>query len=92
VEFMLYKDAPAPDKRGSAHHLSLEVPDVNISIAALNKNPYRQQYARKIEIRTGINRKHQVNLFDPDGTRTELMEPGTVDGKPAASSNAPPPS
>jgi catechol 2,3-dioxygenase-like lactoylglutathione lyase family enzyme len=92
LEFMLYKNAPAPDKRGSAHHLSLEVPDVNISIAALNKNPYRQQYARKIEIRTGINRKHQVNLFDPDGTRTELMEPGTVDGKPAGSSNAPPPS
>lgn len=91
VEFMLYKETPAVDKRGSAHHLSLEVPDANASVAALDKNAYRQQYTRKIEIRTGVNRKHQVNLFDPDGTRTELMEPGTVDGKPAKSSDAPPP-
>jgi lactoylglutathione lyase len=32
-----------------------------------------------------------MNLFDPDGTRIELMEPGTVDGAPAPSSIAPPP-
>ena len=32
-------------------------------------------YTRPVEIRTGINRKRQVNLFDPDGTRVELMEP-----------------
>jgi hypothetical protein len=28
--------------------------------------------------------------YDPDGTRVELMEPGTVDGQPAPSSAAPP--
>jgi len=44
-----------------------------------------------MEIRTGTNRKRQMNLFDPDGTRTELMEPRTVDGKPAVSSTAPAP-
>jgi lactoylglutathione lyase len=33
----------------------------------------------------------EVNLFDPDGTRVELMEPNTIDGKPAPSSTAPPP-
>ena len=31
------------------------------------------------------------NLFDADGTRTEVMEPITVDGVPAKSSDAPPP-
>jgi lactoylglutathione lyase len=44
-----------------------------------------------MEIQIGINRKRQLNLYDPDGTRVELMEPQTVDGKPAPPSTAPPP-
>jgi hypothetical protein len=28
--------------------------------------------------RIGRNNRWQLNLFDPDGTRTELMEPFTV--------------
>lgn len=91
VEFMLYKETPEVEKRGSAHHLALEVPDASRSVAELNAKPYRSQYTRPIEIRAGINRRRQVNLFDPDGTRTELMEPRTVDGVPPKSSTAPPP-
>jgi lactoylglutathione lyase len=91
IEFMLYKDPPAETARGSAHHLCLEVPDVSATLAALNANPYRKQYAHPLEIRTGTNRKRQMNLFDPDGTRTEVMEPVTVDGKPTPPSTAPPP-
>ena len=79
VEFMLFKEPPAADKRGTSHHLALEVPDAAASVAKLSAKPYRSKYSRQIEIRTGINRKRQVNLFDPDGTRTELMEPHTVD-------------
>jgi catechol 2,3-dioxygenase-like lactoylglutathione lyase family enzyme len=89
LEFMLYKDAPAPTKRGSAHHLCLAVPDAAATLAALNASSYRKQYDRPLEIRTGTNRKRQLNIFDPDGTRTEVMEPVTVDGKPAPSSKAP---
>jgi catechol 2,3-dioxygenase-like lactoylglutathione lyase family enzyme len=91
IEFMLYDELPAPDKRGSQHHICLEVPNMAESLAVLEKNPYRAQYTRPMEIRTGTNHKRQLNLFDPDGTRIELMEPITVDGKPAASSTAPPP-
>jgi len=91
VEFMLYKDAPAADKRGTAHHLALEVPDVDAAVKTLQARAPRAGYAKPIEAKTGINRKRQANLFDPDGTRTELMEPKTVGGKPAPSSNAPPP-
>jgi catechol 2,3-dioxygenase-like lactoylglutathione lyase family enzyme len=91
IEFMLYKAAPAPDRRGTAHHLCLVVPSVAASVAALEAKPYRREYSRAIEQKVGVNRKRQANLFDPDGTRTELMEPVTVDGKPAASSTAPPP-
>ena len=50
------------------------------------------EYQRALEVRTGINRKRQLNLYDPDGTRVELMEPNTIDGVPTPSSQAPPPS
>jgi lactoylglutathione lyase len=89
VEFMLHTEQPAPDKRGSQHHICLEVLDIDKALARLEANPYRKQYSRPLEIRTGVNRRRQLNLFDPDGTRIELMEPRTVDGQPALSSTAP---
>jgi lactoylglutathione lyase len=39
----------------------------------------------------GKNGKRQVNLYDPDGTRVELMEAHPADGKPVPPSTAPPP-
>jgi catechol 2,3-dioxygenase-like lactoylglutathione lyase family enzyme len=91
IEFMLYDQIPAPTARGSQHHICLEVSDLDKSLADLQQRPAAKAYTRPMEIRTGINRKRQLNLFDPDGTRSELMESKTVDGKPAASSQAPPP-
>jgi len=91
IEFMLYKDPPAPTERGGAHHLCLQVPDVDAAVAKLKANPYYKEYRRPIEIHLGVNRKRQANLFDPDGTRTEVMEPNTIDGKPTPPSTAPPP-
>jgi catechol 2,3-dioxygenase-like lactoylglutathione lyase family enzyme len=77
VEFMLHGQIPAPENRGSAHHACLLVPNMQKAVDSLDK----QRYAREITIRTGTNRKRQSNLFDPDGTRFELMEPDTIDGK-----------
>ena len=91
IELMLAKEAAAPDKRGTAHHLCLEVPNVAAAVAVLEAKQYRKQYTRTIEPKTGVNRKRQANLFDPDGTRTEIMEPVTIDGKATPSSTAPPP-
>jgi lactoylglutathione lyase len=91
IEFMLYDELPPPDRRGSAHHICLVVPDAGKALAAFDARPLRSSYTRPVEIRTGINRKRQINLFDPDGTRVELMEPATIDGKPAPSSTLPPP-
>jgi catechol 2,3-dioxygenase-like lactoylglutathione lyase family enzyme len=91
LEFMLYDETPTPERRGSAHHLCLVVPNAEKAVAALDARPARADYPRPVEIRTGINRKRQINLFDPDGTRVELMEPATVDGKPAPSSTLRPP-
>lgn len=89
VEFMLYSTQPAPTERGSQHHICLEVPDINKALAQLEASPYRKQYTRPLEIRTGINRRRQLNIFDPDGTRIELMEPRTVEGTPPANSTMP---
>ena len=91
IEFMLYRDEPPADRRGSQHHLALEVPDMAKAKAALDARPARKGYTRTLEIRTGRNHRRQMNLFDPDGTRSELMEANTVDGQPAPSSKAPPP-
>lgn len=91
IEFMLYDQLPAPTARGSQHHVCLEVEDMDKALAEIEKRPYRKTYTRPLEIRTGINRKRQLNLFDPDGTRFELMESRTIDGKPTPSSTAPPP-
>ena len=91
VEFMLYSDLPAPDKRGSQEHTSLAVPDVAKSIAVLEARAAYKSYAKPLESHTGVNGQRQVNLFDPDGTRVELMEPFTASGKPVPPSTAPPP-
>lgn len=88
VELMLYKELPAPARRGVQHHICLEVPDIEKAMAHLKD---RTGYGKPLEPRTGVNRRRQMNLFDPDGTRIELMEPHTVDGKPTSSSTAPPP-
>jgi lactoylglutathione lyase len=89
VEFMLYSKLPAGNARGTLNHMSLEVPDIEAAAKQLQGRAYNQVHKRPLEIRTGINRRRQLNLYDPDGTRAELMEPGTVDGKPAVSSKAP---
>ena len=91
IEFMLYGELPAPDKRGSQHHICLVVPDIEAAAGVIRSRAAKAGYTRPIETRTGINRKRQLNLYDPDGTRSELMEPGTVDGTPTPSSPALPP-
>ena len=91
LEFMLYEDLPAPGKRGTPHHICLIVPDIEKAVAGLEARPARKDYKGTLEIKTGINRKRQCNLYDPDGTRVELMEPQTIDGKPTPPSTAPPP-
>jgi lactoylglutathione lyase len=89
LELMLYKDEPAPNRRGSAHHFSLETPNIAEALEKLKARDYSVTYGQPLEIRTGINRRRQMNIFDPDGTRMELMEPQWVDGNPPAVSTLP---
>ena len=91
VELMLFAQKPAAADRGTAHHICLEVSDIEAARARLAERVVALAYSRPLEVRVGTNRKRQLNLYDPDGTRVELMEPGTVDGQPTPSSTAPPP-
>ena len=91
LELMLYNKVPEPGARGTKNHVCLMVPDADKALAELKTRAPKVGYTREIVIQTGVNRKRQINLYDPDGTRIELMEPNTVDGKPAPNSTAPAP-
>ena len=91
LEFMLYRNYPGPDQIGTKNHLCLVVPDVEKALATLKSRPACKDYQKEMKIQVGVNRKRQLNLYDPDGTRIELMEPNTIDGKPAPPSDAPAP-
>jgi catechol 2,3-dioxygenase-like lactoylglutathione lyase family enzyme len=81
-------DAPAQATRAGSH-IALETQDMAKTIATLEALPAFRDYDRKHEAHVGINHKWQGNFFDPDGTRTEFMEPGTADGLPSPMSHAP---
>jgi catechol 2,3-dioxygenase-like lactoylglutathione lyase family enzyme len=91
LEFMLYNKILEPDGRGTKNHALLTIPDADKALEEIKRRAAKIGYTREIAIQTGVNRKRQINLYDPDGTRIELMEPNTVDGKPAPPSTAPPP-
>jgi len=92
IELMLYDKLPS--NFGGKNHLSLVVPDLQKAITELESRPAYKTYltyGKPLEMQVGKNGKRQVNLYDPDGTRVELMEARTADGKPVPPSTAPPP-
>jgi len=95
IELMLYDSLPGPDARGGRNHASLTVPSAEKALEELRKRTAEGLYTpppgNPLEIRIGQNHKRQINLYDPDGTRIELMEANTVDGQPAPDSTAPVP-
>ncbi len=91
VEFMLYDKFPTLDRVRTLQHICLEVADVEKAGAILKTRPYPEGSKPATAMATGVNGKRQINYYDPDGTRVEVMEPGTADGEPRRPSSAPPP-
>lgn len=91
LEFMLYGAPPSAKNMASMNHICLVTPDIEKTVAALRARSAASNYTLPIEIKVGVNGKRQANFFDPDGTRVELMEPNTFDGKERPPSTAPPP-
>ena len=90
IEFMLYDKWPTLDRLHTMHHICLEVPDVAKAGEILKLRSYPSSKP-PTELKAGVNGKRQINYYDPDGTRVEIMEPATHDGKPRPPSEAPPP-
>lgn len=80
---------PTPQRYGTVYHMALEVPDMEAALAKLNASPARKDYKKEIAVKVGRNHIRQCNLFDPDGTRVELMEDHTADGLPSPMANVP---
>lgn len=91
IEFMLYNTPPTRETLLTKHHICLEVEDVAKAGEILKSRTLPEGSKPPTEMKTGVNGKRQINYFDPDGTRVEIMEPGTLDGKPVPPSMAPPP-
>jgi catechol 2,3-dioxygenase-like lactoylglutathione lyase family enzyme len=91
IEFMLFEKAPDPGRKGVMNHICLYVDDVAEAGRILKERKLPEGCKQPSEMKTGINKKRQINYYDPDGTRVEIMEPKTVDGLIVPSSNAPAP-
>lgn len=91
IEFMLFDKFPDIPRMRSYQHVCLEIADADQSAAILKSRTLPPGSPPTGAVRTGVNGRRQINTFDPDGTRSELMEPQTVDGKPRPSSTAPVP-
>ncbi len=67
------------------------MPGLAAAGAVLAQRPYPPGSKPPTELKAGVNGKRQINYYDPDGTRVEIMEPRTHDGKPRPPATAPPP-
>ena len=71
IEYMLKVPDNATHKQlGVMNHIALGVPDIHVAQAQLIKNGWKGTEEPKI----GRDGKWQLNLYDPDETRVELME------------------
>jgi lactoylglutathione lyase len=80
-DYVELSNKPKPIQRavaGMAAHFSLTVPDIKVAYQlTLDRGATKD---RK-EPRFGLDQRWQFNLFDPDGTRAECMQPKAGSGK-----------
>jgi catechol 2,3-dioxygenase-like lactoylglutathione lyase family enzyme len=77
LEYMLVNAPVTRQQLGSLHHIALMVPDMQQAVDTLSIRSQSIGYPVAAP-RIGRNNRWQLNLFDPDGTRIELMEPFTM--------------
>ncbi len=70
LEYMLGNVNPTPKQLGVMHHLALGVPDIQAGFKTVTANGIKPPQPPKI----GRDGKWQLNLYDANFTRTELME------------------
>jgi catechol 2,3-dioxygenase-like lactoylglutathione lyase family enzyme len=70
LEYMLRVNNPSPKTRGVMNHISLGVKSIQPAYQTILSRSYKPEQPPKI----GRDGKWQLNLYDPDLTRVELME------------------
>ena len=75
LEYMLNVNNPTPKQLGVMHHMALGVPSVEAAYKVLFSRNMKIDQGPKI----GRDGKWQLNLYSPDLTRAELMEPKPVE-------------
>jgi catechol 2,3-dioxygenase-like lactoylglutathione lyase family enzyme len=70
LEYMLRVRNPSPKALGVMHHLALGVPDIQSAYKTVLARGLKPPESPKI----GRDGKWQLNLYDPNSTRAELME------------------
>lgn len=80
LEYMLNVKDPDPRTLGVMHHFALGVPSVKTGYEAVSKRGYASDEKPQV----GRDGKWQFNMYDPNLTRVELMEPKPVQ-KPCCS-------
>jgi lactoylglutathione lyase len=78
LEYMLQTSAPDRRQRGVLHHVCLRVPDIQVEWDAVAVRSGQTGRPLPSPPGVGVNGRWQLNLYDPDGTRVELMEPFTI--------------
>lgn len=73
LEYMLNVRDLTPKRLGVMHHLALGVPDIHKAFETITERGYKAE-----DPKIGRDGKWQLNLYDPNGTRAELMEPKPV--------------
>ncbi|MGH9403236.1 MAG: VOC family protein [Terriglobia bacterium] len=73
VEYMMNVHDLSQHTLGVNHHFSLGVPSVAAAAKLVSARGYKP-----VKPQIGRDGKWQLNLYDPDGTRVELMEPKPV--------------
>jgi len=76
LEYMLV-GSDRIDRRqlGTLHHVALVVPDMQEAVMLVRSRTAADDPNHRAIPQVGRNKKWQLNLYDPDGTRVELMEP-----------------
>lgn len=74
LEYMLVRgtEQPSPRVLGILNHIALGVPEMSEAARLLQTRGWKSTDDEKQQI--GKDGKWQLNLYDPDGTRVELME------------------
>jgi catechol 2,3-dioxygenase-like lactoylglutathione lyase family enzyme len=81
TDYLEYMLTTAPlDRRqlGTAHHIALLVSDIQAALETVRARTADGDPNHRAVPQIGVNRRWQLNVYDPDGTRIEFMEPWTA--------------